>query len=491
MSHGERRRAGQRSAEGESPPRTVEGTITSVRKHNGVAPPDLAGRSVKLKVIKRADRSKDAVQALPCIPDHVTPPSYRASHEVPHEAHEAPNEASHEVEVLHEAAREAFHPPPAPIISLTKEEDASDVLPVEQEDTDQVDELRDIEQGLNKPKPASLTLIDSQDTERPVMPTPTDPEWANMMIKVLEKLHSHQKFRKTALRARRRYKSNWWLAFRLSFWMLVIGGPVIVYPVAEFFNTWGDRSSKYMASFGVAMQNFCYLLGPSLGASVRYSLEGFIGTMLALGNVLLMNRAFGSYLKGGAFATRQEVTDLALGRIIYASEWLPLCNLGSGERFVQTNSTAEFLRECFMNVHWSAVDEGSLRALIILGDLALFTGIFLYIGFGTCVRVYALIYVLYWAMAFVDPSSPAFSNDPSDPWTQSIMTCAGGFIAVLSQLLPCPNDALSKATKSSTELAETLSAVLEALPFATTPEVNLAIQPLSYTNTNTIVLKFC
>ena len=101
------------------------------------------------------------------------------------------------------------------------------------------------------------------------------------------------------------------------------------------------RSSKYMASYNMAMQNFCFLLGPSLGASVRFSLEGVIGTMLALGNVLLINRAFGSYMNGGAFATRTNVTDVALGQMIYDSEWLPLCNLGTGERFVQTNSTAE------------------------------------------------------------------------------------------------------------------------------------------------------
>ena len=60
-------------------------------------------------------------------------------------------------------------------------------------------------------------------------------------VKALEKLNLHQKFRKMALRAQRRYSSDRWLACRLAFWMLVIGGPVIVYPVAEFFNSWGNR----------------------------------------------------------------------------------------------------------------------------------------------------------------------------------------------------------------------------------------------------------
>ena len=80
-------------------------------------------------------------------------------------------------------------------------------------------------------------------------------------------------------------------------------------------------------------------------------------------------------------------------------------------------------------------------------------------------------------MAFVNPNSPAFSNDPSDPWTQSIMTCVGAFIAIVSQILPCPNEALVQATDLATELAETVSAVIEGLPFATKDEVNLAIEP--------------
>ena len=82
-------------------------------------------------------------------------------------------------------------------------------------------------------------------------------------------------------------------------------------------------------------------------------------------------------------------------------------------------------------------------------------------------------------MSFVNPESAAFSDDPSDPWTQSIMTCTGAFIAVLSQLLPCRNDALSKAASLAAELAETTSAVIEALPLAASrAEVRLAIECL-------------
>lgn len=53
-------------------------------------------------------------------------------------------------------------------------------------------------------------------------------------------------------------------------------------------------------------------------------------------------------MRGGAYATRETLTDAALNLEIYRSEWLPLCNLGSGARFVTTNSTAEFLQALAM-----------------------------------------------------------------------------------------------------------------------------------------------
>ena len=102
-----------------------------------------------------------------------------------------------------------------------------------------------------------------------------------------------------------------------------------------------------------------------------------------------------------------------------------------------------------------------------------------FVGSFWWVFLKALIYVIYWAMSFVNPTSPAFSDDPSDPWTQSIMTCCGAFIAVLSQLLPCRNDALRQATSLATELAETTRAVIEGLPFAASrSEVCIAIECL-------------
>ncbi|CAJ1360842.1 unnamed protein product [Effrenium voratum] len=335
--------------------------------------------------------------------------------------------------------------------------------------------------------PGTLTVepqasIEADDVEDMPRTTPkfserpsTADSWSRSTGRILDLLDKHSKFKRTALRARRRYFSNAWLATRLALWVVLLGVPIIVYPIAVFFESWSLRSQKYMASYGMALSNFCYILAPSLGASVRYTLEGIIGTMLALLNMLLLNQMTGSYMSGGAYQTRSEVLDPVTGATLYRSDWLPLCNLGNGARFVQTNSTADFMQNCFLNVHWSSLTPDAAKALIITLDLTIFHGVILWAGFGLCVRLYGFTYLAYWLMLFVTPTSDAFIENPSDPWTQAIMTCVGGCLAVLSQILPCPNDALSKATKSAAELVESVSAILEALPHASSEEVAIAI----------------
>ena len=312
-------------------------------------------------------------------------------------------------------------------------------------------------------------------------PSTAESGWEKNLVRIILLLEENSKFKQTAVRSRRRFFSNVFLACRLAFWMVILAGPVIVWPVAEFFNSWGARSSKYMASYGMAMSNFCFLLSPSVGMGIRYALEGIIGTLLALANMLLLNQAFGSYMKGGAYVTREAFTDPALDQVIYRSDWLPLCNLGNGARFITTNSTQAFLEQCFMNVHWSSMTDGGVRSAIVLVDLTLFTAAFLGFGFGGSTRIYALTYVTFWLMLFVNPGSDAFIEDPSDPWTQAIMTCIGCFLAVVGQLVPCPNTALRAATKRGTELTMMVAAILECLPFAPRQEIRAPFEFLGRT----------
>ena len=55
-------------------------------------------------------------------------------------------------------------------------------------------------------------------------------------------------------------------------------------------------------------------------------------------------------------------------------------------------------------------------------------------------------------MLFANPANDAYTEDPSDPWPQAIMTCVGCAVAVCSQFVPCPNDALTRASKQAVDL---------------------------------------
>ena len=225
----------------------------------------------------------------------------------------------------------------------------------------------------------------------PVRNSFTDSGWEKSVVRILELLETHSKFKKTAFRSRRRFFNNLFLSGRLAMWMVILSGPVIVWPVAEYFNSLGERSSKYMASYGMAMSNFCFLLSPNVGMGIRYALEGVIGTLLALGKHAAAEPGPSEPgCRGVPYATREEFVDPNVADPIYRSEWLPLCNLGNGARFITTNSTQEFLQQCFMNVHWSSMTDGGIRSAIVLLDLALFTAVFL----GVAWLMVSLIFVL-------------------------------------------------------------------------------------------------
>eukprot|EP00930_Biecheleria_cincta_P084583 TRINITY_DN74030_c0_g1_i1.p1 TRINITY_DN74030_c0_g1~~TRINITY_DN74030_c0_g1_i1.p1 ORF type:complete len:1108 (-),score=189.22 TRINITY_DN74030_c0_g1_i1:99-3422(-) len=294
---------------------------------------------------------------------------------------------------------------------------------------------------------------------------------------LLLQLDKHTRSRKVSASEKRRYYSNALLAGRLATWVIIFSMPVINYPLSKHIRDWSARGAKYMSSFSLSMSNFCWLLGPSLGATVRYASEAAVGQILALSYMLVLNWVFSSYMSGGAYHSRREMVDLGGGTDpIWQSSWLPVCNLGYGPRFVETNNTADFMRQCAFNIHWDSVTVDIFKPIIITVTLTLFVFVFLWAGFGTVPRLYALCYGLYWAMLFVNPEDDGFMESPTTPWIQSIMTLVGGFLVILSQILPFPNTALSKAQASCEELVESFSVLFEALPMAMDREVNMKMQ---------------
>jgi hypothetical protein len=51
-------------------------------------------------------------------------------------------------------------------------------------------------------------------------------------------------------------------------------------------------------------------------------------------------------------------------------------------------------------------------------------------------------------------------------------------LAVVGQFLPCPNTALSNATKLGGELTQSIAAILESLPFAPRQEIRVPLERL-------------
>lgn len=242
----------------------LQGTILSIKKQNGEISPILAGKSVLLKAIteKKTKRTtatlyerslRDAAQVaeVPQVP-RVLPKSEATKVEVPE---------VQDIQVVDVANVPGFV------------------------ETDSESEESRAEEKLDKDRPRSRQ---QQFAER----IGSDGKsWEGSVMRILSILEPQSKFKQRAKRSRRRFFSNLFLSCRLALWMVILGGPVIVWPVAEFFNSWGERSSKYMASYGMAMSNFCFLLSPNIGMGIRYGIEGVVGTLLALANMMFLNQA--------------------------------------------------------------------------------------------------------------------------------------------------------------------------------------------------------
>ena len=154
----------------------------------------------------------------------------------------------------------------------------------------ELDELHKPAEHVELSKPAELDLPESPNRKSFAEKENSLGTWEGQVPHVLSMLEPHSKFKQRVLRSRRRFFHNIFLSCRLALWMVILAGPVIVWPVAEFFNSWGQRSSKYMASYAMAMSNFCFLLSPNIGMGIRYAIEGVVGTLLALANMLLLNQ---------------------------------------------------------------------------------------------------------------------------------------------------------------------------------------------------------
>ncbi|CAK9062378.1 unnamed protein product [Durusdinium trenchii] len=244
-------------------------------------------------------------------------------------------------------------------------------------------------------------------------------------------------------------------AFRVGCWTVILSLPIIVWPWAKSLQELSTSQREYLGYWGSMLLQFIFCIGPTFGASAKYSLEGWLGTALATINMIVLNNAFGPYLSGGAFQNRIEFFDNATGTVVATSKWLPLCNTGVDLSY----------NDCYLNMNTALAEEADYsKAIVVLMDFVLFVFAMLTFGFNTNVRVFSISTHVFYVMSFLDPSTGSFDIQPSLA-TNYFLIVSGASVGVLfCFLLPSPITSTSKAVSLLHTTGAAVAMVLESLP---------------------------
>lgn len=214
-------------------------------------------------------------------------------------------------------------------------------------------------------------------------------------------------------------------------------------------------SQEYLGYWGSMLLQFLFCIGPTLGASTKSTLEGWLGTALATLNMMLLNNAFGPWLSGGAYQNRIEFFDNSTGSLVPTSKWLPLCNNGADLSF----------NRCFLNMNTAlAPDAEYVKAMVVLLDFILFVFAMLTFGFNTNVRVFSISTHAFYVMSFLDPSTGSFDISPSLAANYFTIVTGASLAVILCFLIPTPITATSKARSQLQTTGSAVAMVLESLP---------------------------
>ncbi|CAE7423528.1 unnamed protein product [Symbiodinium pilosum] len=199
---------------------------------------------------------------------------------------------------------------------------------------------------------------------------------------------------------------------------------------------------------------FLFCVGPTLGVSVRYTLEGWLGTALATVNMLLLNNV-GGWLTGGAYTSRIEFIDNATNATVVTSRWMPLCNTAADLSF----------HGCVFNMRADLAEEAQfLKAAVVLADTVVFMAAMLFFGFSTNMRLFSISTHIYLAISFLDPSTGAFDLQPSLSVNYFVIVSIASVGVFLCFLLPRPLTSTAQASRILQETGSAVAMILESLP---------------------------
>ncbi|CAE8622034.1 unnamed protein product, partial [Polarella glacialis] len=255
------------------------------------------------------------------------------------------------------------------------------------------------------------------------------------------------------------FHSHLQTSVRVGCWTLILALPIIIWPVAVHLKSMGRSESEYLSFWGSMLLQFLFCIGPTLGASVQYTVEGFFGTTIATVNMFFLNYVMGFWLRGGAFANRLEIFDPETNITMIRSRWLPLCS----------NSNDYSFENCFLNIDLDRVEGAELaKALFVLADLVLVVFVVLSIGFNLNTRVFGLSTHVYFVMSFLDPNTGSFYTAPTLATHYWIIVACASFAVLLCFLIPFPITSYAKAHKMAEGSGLAVAMILESLPLTST-----------------------
>ncbi|CAE7614131.1 unnamed protein product, partial [Symbiodinium sp. CCMP2456] len=335
------------------------------------------------------------------------------------------------------------HSKSEPTLQLTgvvAESEANPILQEEEQEEEKEVKATDAE----PPTATALEIIQAAEPETQVLE----------LGQALSALDTYVKGRNSELRAGKKLQGDAEAAFRVGWWTVFLSLPISIWPIALKLQEVGSLQRVFLDFWGSMLLQFLFCVGSTLGVSVRYTLEGWLGTALATLNMLLLNNV-GNWMAGGSYASRLEFNSTATNDTLVTSRWLPLCN---------TNADLSY-HGCVLNLNTGLMEEAEYgKAAVVLLDTILFMAMMLFFGFNTNVRLFSISTHIYLAMSFLDPSTGAFDIQPSLATNYFIIVSISSLAVVLCFLLPRPLTSTAQARSILLETGAAVAMILESLP---------------------------
>ncbi|CAJ1334988.1 unnamed protein product [Effrenium voratum] len=255
--------------------------------------------------------------------------------------------------------------------------------------------------------------------------------------------------------AQQQFRANLHAAFRVGWWTVLLSLPIIAWPVAAWLQETGKMENEYLGYWGSMLLQFLFCVGPTLGASVKYGLDGLLGTVLAWANMLLLNNVTGDWMSGGAYTDRIEFFDNTTQSLVVTSKWFPLC--GNGKDLSYNN--------CILNVNADLGHEAQFgKAAVVLLDFVIFVFLILFLGFNTNVRTFSISTHVYFAMTFLNPATGSFDISPSLATNYLGIVVCSSLALWICFLFPAPITSRARARALLETTGSAVAMLLEALP---------------------------